>query len=391
MTVNPTIARLIAAVSRQSRRRIPRPTAKAEHVFQVGRGLWTRRAPERKSPGAPRTSRPTFRPMLILPVAASTPWRASGSPVTTRQHNRAFLHGSEGMLPRQAGILFAIAHCPRLRPCEKIAFRKSMPKHRPTGIKSRPARPRATRLRRTAVVHTDHQNLEIWKSTLATEFRVAGAVHAFHHRHRFLTGLVWDMLAAAALLGKKDKPRSLLMLGLAGGTTLRILRHLLPACRFTAIDIDREIVRLARRHMALDATGVEVVVGDAYEWLRTNRRTFDVVIDDIYLAGRTDVFRSQTMSRPLLTNLRRAVAPGGVLAVNLVTGPGHRTMQSTTRRLFREAFVQVRSVTAPAAMNEVLVAGRTVATPPRLRQWQNFFPAASDRAHWRDIAVRRMA
>ncbi|MFM8684905.1 MAG: spermidine synthase, partial [Chthoniobacterales bacterium] len=143
----------------------------------------------------------------------------------------------------------------------------------------------ARKLRRVSAVRTAHQDLEIWKSDLATEFRVAGAVHAFYHRRRFLTGLVWDMLAAAALLGEREEPRSVLMLGLAGGTSLRTLRHLLPSCRFTAIDIDGEIVRLARRHMALDDTGVEVVIGDAYAWLQKNRRTFDVVIDDIYLAG----------------------------------------------------------------------------------------------------------
>ena len=248
----------------------------------------------------------------------------------------------------------------------------------------------AARMRRTAVVRTAHQQLEIWRSDLTTEFRVAGAVHAFYHRRRFLTGLVWDMLAAAALLGTRDQPRTLLMLGLAGGTTLRILRRLLPACRFTAVEIDGEIVRLARRHMALDATGVEVVIGNAYEWLRTNRRTFDVVIDDIYLAGRTDVFRPQAMDRSLLENLRRCVAPGGVLAVNLVTGPGHRTAQSATRRLLRESFPQVRSVTSPAALNEVLVAGRSVATGRRLRVRETAFADARDRVHWREIAVRRL-
>ncbi|MFM8807987.1 MAG: hypothetical protein ACKOJB_03600, partial [Chthoniobacterales bacterium] len=58
------------------------------------------------------------------------------------------------------------------------------------------------KLRRVSAVRTAHQDLEIWKSDLATEFRVAGAVHAFYHRRRFLTGLVWDMLAAAALLGE---------------------------------------------------------------------------------------------------------------------------------------------------------------------------------------------
>jgi spermidine synthase len=255
---------------------------------------------------------------------------------------------------------------------------------------NRPDPSRPARLQRIAVVRTAHQDLEVWKSHLATEFRVAGAVHAFHHRRRFLTGLVWDMLAAAALLGKREEPRSVLMLGLAGGTSLRTLRYLLPACRFTAIDIDGSIVRLARRHMALDATGVEVVIGDAYAWLRKNRRTFDVVIDDIYLAGRTDVFRPQAMDRRLLKSLHRCVAPGGVLAVNLVTGPGHRTMQSATRRLLRDHFAEVRSVTSPAAMNEVLVAGSTVATAGRLRKWVAAFPEAADRAYWRKIAVRRM-
>jgi len=249
----------------------------------------------------------------------------------------------------------------------------------------------SARLRRVSSVRTAHQDLEIWKSRLQTEFRVAGAVHAFHHQRRFLTGLVWDMLAAAALLGSRERPRSVLMLGLAGGTSLRTLRHLLPACRFTAVDIDGDIVRLARRHMALDATGAEVVIGDAYRWLRRNRRTFDVVIDDLYLAGRTDVFRPQAMDRSLLRNLRRCVAPGGLLAVNLVTGPGHRAAQSAIRRVLRDNFDEVRSVTSPEAMNEVLVAGEKIAAGRRLRKRTDSFRESSDRAYWRKIAVRRIA
>ncbi len=245
-------------------------------------------------------------------------------------------------------------------------------------------------MRRTSVVRTGHQHLEVWRSDLATEFRVAGAVHAFHHRHRYLTGLVWDMMAAAALLGEKAEPRTLLMLGLAGGTTLRILRRLLPTCRFIAVDIDGEIVRLARRHMALDDTGVEVVIGDAYRWLDRNRRTFDVVIDDIYLAGRADVFRPRTMDKRLLSALRRCVAPGGVLAVNLVRGPGHRAVQSATRRMLRAFFPEVRSVTSPAAMNEILVAGSRVGTTRRLRGREAAFAETADRRHWRALAVRRL-
>jgi len=245
-------------------------------------------------------------------------------------------------------------------------------------------------MRRHETVHTAYQSLEVWKSRDATEFRVAGAVHAWFHRRRFLTGLAWDMIAAAALLGERQPPRSVLMLGLAGGTALRVLRHLLPDCRFTAIDIDPEIVALARRHMALDELDLDVRIADAYRWLAANRRTFDVVIDDIYLAGKDDVFRPQAMDRRLLGHLRRAVAPGGVLAVNLVTGAGHRAVQSQVRRILADCFPELRSVRSPDAMNEVLVAGDAVATRRRLTACADAFRDCDDRGFWSRITVRNL-
>ncbi len=246
-------------------------------------------------------------------------------------------------------------------------------------------------MRRTATVHTSHQSLEIWKSTREVEFRVEGAVHAAYHKHRFLTGLAWDMIAACALLGKHDPPRSVLMLGLAGGTAFRILRHLLPDCRLAAIDIDSEIIDLAREHMDLDSLGIEVILGDAYGWLAKNRRTFDVVIDDIYLAGKTDVFRPRVWDAALLDHMKRAVAPGGVLGVNLVTGAGHRGMQSLTRRILREQFPVVRTIRSANAMNEVLVAGDSVATGRRLDGYADAFSDWRDRMYWDRLNVRRIS
>ncbi|MES2476543.1 MAG: methyltransferase domain-containing protein [Verrucomicrobiota bacterium] len=246
-------------------------------------------------------------------------------------------------------------------------------------------------MRRTEIVHTTHQSLEIWKSDLATEFRVAGAIHARHHRDRFLTGLAWDLIAASALLRPSGPPASILMLGLAGGTAFRILRHLLPDCRLTAIDIDSGIVELARRHMDLDALGIEVITADAYAWLEGNRRSFDVVFDDIYLAGKTDVFRPRAWDESLLGNLRRAVAPGGLLAVNLVTGPGHRSMQSHTRRILSAAFPQVRSLRTEEGMNEVLAAGEMVASGNLLGSRTLDFADWRDRMYWGRVKVRRIS
>jgi spermidine synthase len=246
-------------------------------------------------------------------------------------------------------------------------------------------------MRRTAICQTRFQALEIWKSELATEFRVAGAIHASWHRKRYLTGLAWDLLAASALLRTGGAPKSVLMLGLAGGTAFRVLRHLLPECRLTAVEIDAEIIELAREHMELDALGIEVITTDAYPWLAKNRREFDVVIDDIYLAGKTDVFRPREWDPALLDHLRRAVAPGGVLAVNLVTGKGHRAMQSATRRILSDAFPVVRSLTTAEGMNEILVAGKAVATRRALDPYDDAYDDWRDRMFWNRVKVRRLS
>ncbi len=140
--------------------------------------------------------------------------------------------------------------------------------------------------------------------------------------------------------------------------------------------------------MDLDALEIEVHTADAYPWLEKNRRKFDVVFDDIYLAGKTDVFRPRAWDPKLLASLRRAIAPGGLLAVNLVTGAGHRRMQSLTRKILRESFPRVRSLTTAESMNEILVAGAAVATRPQLAEYEDAFPDWRDRMYWNRVAVR---
>lgn len=243
-------------------------------------------------------------------------------------------------------------------------------------------------LKHVASADTAHQSVEVWKSTASCEFRVAGAIHAWWHRDRFLTGLAWDNLAAATLLRPEGPPRSILMLGLAGGTTLRILRHLLPDAEITAIDIDPEIVELAREHMALDEVGTEIHIADAYRWVRKTKRRFDVVIDDCYLAGSNDVFRPERDPAALIEALRPRIAPGGLLLANLVTGPGHRRLQSRMRAAFRRAFTEVRSVTTPDSLNETLVGGDHILTARTLDDWTSRFRYAKDRDYWHRIGVR---
>ncbi len=243
-------------------------------------------------------------------------------------------------------------------------------------------------MRRIRRVRTEWQEIVIWKSRDVCEFRAEGATHAWYHKRRFLTGLAWDLIAAGCLLRPEGPPRSVLMLGVAGGTALRTLRHLLPDCELTGVEIDGTLIQLAREFMALDECRAEIVRADAWTWLLANRRKFDVVVDDLYLAGTDDVYRPHAWDASRLGLLRRAVAPGGHLAVNLVTGPGHRSAQIHTRRMLRGCFGVVKSITTPGGMNEVLVGGGRVEGMRRLMEHAPAFPDRRDRRYWRMLAIR---
>lgn len=251
-------------------------------------------------------------------------------------------------------------------------------------------------MHRLSTVHTGLQNIEVWADGPAgrageVEFRVAGAVHAWWHRDRFLTGLAWDNLCAACLLRPGGPPMSILMLGLAGGTSVRALRKVVPEVRVTAVDYDAGIVKLAKEHMDLDRLGVDIHQADAYEFIhRHGGPGFDVVVDDVYQALDHDVARPGAWSTETAAALRRLVAPGGLMVVNLVTGAGHRAMQSAFRRQFRDLWPVVRSVTTPAGLNEALVGGEEVLSQGALAAWRPAWPSGRDRRLWDRLRVRRL-
>ena len=245
-------------------------------------------------------------------------------------------------------------------------------------------------MKRIQRIRTRWQRIEIWKSADTCEFRAEGAVHAWFHLSRFLTGLAWDLIAAGCLLRPAGPPRSVLMLGVAGGTSLRTLRHLLPHVRLTGVELDAELLALARTHMNLDACNAELIEADAWTWLRENRRKFDVVVDDLYLAGADDVYRPHAWNSTRHRLLMRAIAPDGHLVTNLVTGPGHRTIQSHTRQMLRDNHRVVKSLTTPGGMNEVLVAGQQVAGMRQLRGYQSSFASAADRHDWSILSLRSL-
>jgi spermidine synthase len=132
-------------------------------------------------------------------------------------------------------------------------------------------------------------------------------------------------------------PRDALLLGLGGGTLVHLLMGTYGALPIVGVDDDPAVVALGRAHFGLDLPNLEIVVADAYAYVQTCPRRFDLICVDLYRDGEIP---ARVCAAPFLAGLRRLLRPGGLATFNLARdrGAGNRL-----RQLARH-FVVVRRV-----------------------------------------------
>jgi spermidine synthase len=148
------------------------------------------------------------------------------------------------------------------------------------------------------------------------ELHVDGTFASCYEPGNVITGSVWDALAAGITALPRQRRRSVLLLGLGGGSAARVVRALAPRARIVGVEIDPSVVRLARRWFDLDALGIEVVVEDARAYLERCRRRFDAVLEDVFVGTGRDAVKPEWLPEPGLARAAGRLARRGILASN---------------------------------------------------------------------------
>ena len=154
--------------------------------------------------------------------------------------------------------------------------------------------------------------------------------------------------------------KSALQLGLGAGLLPKELAA--RGVKVTAVEIEPQIVDLARRHFDLPDS-VDVRVADARAFLRRDSNRYDLVF--------LDTFASESTAWHLLTTeamqeMQQRLNPGGRLVINTVayaTGEnaGLARVEATVRAVFPEAMVYPARPTQGAELiNATLVAGENL-------------------------------
>lgn len=194
------------------------------------------------------------------------------------------------------------------------------------------------------------------------ELRIDGTQASVHRPGRALTGVVWWALASPILLLPPNRPRRVLLLGLAAGSVGRAVRALDPGAEIVGVELDREVLRLARLHFGLGRLRIEVVVGDALEYLRRERRRFDLIVEDLFVGPSRSVHKPSWLLGEGYRLIRRRLRPGGYVVSNTI-----HEMPAIVRAM-RPLGGRIVSLDVHGHWNRIVVAGRRVRRPRELRQ-----------------------
>jgi spermidine synthase len=137
---------------------------------------------------------------------------------------------------------------------------------------------------------------------------VDGVVQSISPEDGLVDGGYW------AAMVPDDRPRRALILGLGGGTLARLLQARWGDPLIVGVDDDPIVLELAASAGWLPRQGLEVVVGDAFEYVQTCHERFDYIAVDLFRGER---LAGRAFGKPFLRRTRSLLMPHGRLAINL--------------------------------------------------------------------------
>lgn len=203
--------------------------------------------------------------------------------------------------------------------------------------------------------------VEVRRGRDGLELRVEGTLASVHRPGRSLTGPVWWALAAPVLLLPRRR-RRVLLLGLAAGSVARAVRALDPRAEIVGVELDRNVLRAARRHFGLDALRVEVVTGDALVYLRRTRRRFDLIVEDLFVGPSRSVHKPDWLADEGYRLIGRRLRRDGIVVSNTI----HET--AAIVRACRPLGGRILSLDVRGHWNRIVVCGRALPPPRRARR-----------------------
>lgn len=232
------------------------------------------------------------------------------------------------------------------------------------------------------------KTLSLARRGRSVRLRAPEGTFSYFHPERLFTGFSWDSQTGSLLLPSRPV-RSVLLLGLGGGTVARQCRALFPRAEITGVELDARVVETAYEHFGLAASRVRAVVAPGEEYLRRTRRRFDAVLDDMWPAapGPKPIFRERALAALVASRL----SEGGVYAVNVYGAPAAAPEWREAAARLAPHFATLREVRPARGQTTVVAAGQNLLSAAAARARLAALPGefAAGLGHLTFLNVRR--
>lgn len=163
----------------------------------------------------------------------------------------------------------------------------------------------------------------------------------------------WPLLArtpALAGLTRSSRGRAL-VIGAGGGTLLVMLRRRFPGLALVGVELDPMMTSAGRRFLGADEAGARWVTADGRRALSRLSGRFEAIVVDAF-DGPYVPF--QLLTREAFAAARERLAPGGVLALNLLRWRTDRRLEAAVWASARASFTHAAAADAANPINSVL-------------------------------------
>jgi spermidine synthase len=110
-----------------------------------------------------------------------------------------------------------------------------------------------------------------------------------------------------------DHVSSVLVLGVGGGTVIKMIHDTFPKARLSGVEIDPVMLEIAKKHFDLKSVPVKLYTRDAVEWIRNHKEKYDLIVVDLFFH---ELNPPATRDERFFINLKKNMSPGGTIFYN---------------------------------------------------------------------------
>lgn len=153
--------------------------------------------------------------------------------------------------------------------------------------------------------------------------------------------MLWEKAFRGLRLSEQTNVRSILVLGIGGGTVIELLAKRYPQANITAVDIDQTIIDIAKNYFYIDhIPRLSIVRADARAFSSAKR--FDRIIVDLFIGREIPPFVSQAA---FYTRLKKMLSQHGIVVVNFLRELEYQHRSDALFDILKRVFFDVQDFT----------------------------------------------